>query len=125
MKPDWSKEQKASGERTRQAWEEFLSEAEKGEKIASEPFLNPEQAKIEQVRARYESELMRYPNVVGVSVGIRTKQSKPTGEPCLVVFVEKKISRDKLDKSEILPNQIEGIPVDVVEVGKIDALPMK
>jgi hypothetical protein len=36
--------------------------------------------------------------------------------------VERKIPRAKLDKSEILPSEIEGIPVDVVEVGKVETL---
>ena len=37
-------------------------------------------------------------------------------------YVEKKIPRSKLDKSAILPSDIEGIPVDVVEIGKVEAL---
>ncbi len=67
---------------------------------------------------------MRYPNVVGVAPGVRMVQGKPTGERCLVVYVERKIPRTKLKEDEILPREIEGVPVDVVEVGRVDALPM-
>ena len=66
---------------------------------------------------------MRYPNVIGVADGICTKPGKPTGEPCLVVVVERKIPPAKLAKDAILPDRIEGVPIDVVEVGKIEALP--
>lgn len=66
---------------------------------------------------------MRYPNVVGVGEGICTKRGKPTGERCLVVFVERKVPPAKLAKDESLPSRIEGVSVDVVEVGKIEALP--
>jgi hypothetical protein len=31
--------------------------------------------------------------------------------------------KSKLKKGEILPRKIEGVPVDVVEVGKVEPLP--
>ena len=43
------------------------------------------------VLARHEAELLRYPNVVAVAPGIRTKRGRPTGEACVVVYVERKI----------------------------------
>ena len=125
LKPSWSKKQQAAGEQMRRAWEEFFSTAEKAEETSEPPLLSrPEEQKIAAIRARHEAELMRYPNVVGVAEGIRTKRGKPTGEPCLVVYVERKIPKSKLRKSEILPRKIEGIPVDVVEVGKVEPLPV-
>ena len=121
--PDWSKEQKAKGEQMREAWEEFFSAAKSGKEISEEPLLGrEEETRIIQVLARHEAELLRYPNVVAVAQGIRTKGGKPTGEPCITVYVEKKIPLSKLDKSAILPSDIEGIPVDVVEIGKVEAL---
>lgn len=123
LKPSWSEEQRAAGEQLRQAWEEFFSAAGTAEETSKHPLLGrAEELRIAEVRARHEAELLRYPNVVGVAEGIRTKQGKPTGEPCLVVYVERKIPRAKLEKSEILPTEIEGIPVDVVEVGKVEPL---
>ena len=77
-----------------------------------------------EVRTRHEAELLRYPNVVGVDEGIRTKDGVPTGERCLVVYVERKVPRDQLAEAEILPGEIEGVSVDVVETGEITPLPM-
>jgi hypothetical protein len=122
LKPNWPDDQRAAGERFRQAWDDFFS--------ANPPGGSSEQlfpagtgpSKISEIRARHESELLRYPHVVGVSEGIRTKQGKPTGEHCLVVLVERKIPAGELDRGELLPDEVEGIPVDVVEVGKLEPL---
>ena len=120
---EWPEEQKAAGERLNQAWDEFFSAAEPAQEISESHLqIGDKQVRIAQIRARYESELLRYPNVVGVAEGIRTMEGKPTGEQCLVVYVEKKIPRSELEKSEILPSELEGIPVDVVEIGGIEAL---
>lgn len=81
-----------------------------------------EERRIAEVRARHETELLRYPNVVGVAEGIRTRQGKPTGERCLIVYVERKVPRGQLEGREILPSEIEGVPVDVVEVGRVEPL---
>lgn len=122
--PSWSREQRAAGERFRHAWEQFASRSQTTAATPAPPFPGgPAAGRIAEVRARHEAELMRYPNVVGVGDGICTKKGKPTGEPCLVVFVARKIPPKKLAKDQILPSRIEGIPVDVVEVGRIEALP--
>lgn len=123
LKPSWSKEQQAAGEQVRQAWEEFFSAAE--EETPEQLLLGrPEEQRIVAIQARHETELLGYPNVVGVASGIRTKGGKPTGERCLVIYVERKIPRDKLGEREILPSEIEGIPVDVVEAGRVEPLPL-
>jgi hypothetical protein len=84
--------------------------------------LRPERARLVEVRARHERELLRYPNVVGVTTGVRQRQGAPTGEPCLVVLVERKLPPDQLGPGELLPSEIEGVPVDVVESGSIRPL---
>ncbi len=123
IKPSWSKEQQAAGKQMHQAWEAFFAAAEKAENAPVKPLLDcAKEQRIAAIQARHESELLRYPNVAGIATGIRTKGGKPTGEPCLVVYVERKIPRANLGKKEILPRKIEGIPVDVVEAGKVEPL---
>lgn len=118
--PSWTKQQKAAGEKQRQAWEEFFSKSATEQETPFSPA--PENVNMAQARARHEAKLMRYPNVVGVATGIRVKGGKPTGEPCVVVFVQKKVARDKLKNDELIPGKIDDVPVDVVEVGKIEPL---
>ena len=123
LKPDWSVEQKAAGERLRLAWEGFFFDTEAADEPSGQSPLSREaELKIAEVRARHEAELLRYPKVIGVAEGIRVKQGKPTGELCLTVYVERKIPKSKLKKREVLPREIEGTPVDVVEAGRVEPL---
>lgn len=121
--PQWSDEQIEAGEQNRQAWEGFFSAAEPQNAGDESSNLKGEDAvKAAEIRARYEAKLLRYPNVVAVGEGIQTKQGRPTGLPCIIVFVERKIPPDELGEDELLPEELEGIPVDVVEAGGIVAL---
>lgn len=123
LKPHWPDDQRAAGERFREAWDQFFS-ASRSEETPEQPALSRARTlKIAEVQSRHESALLRYPHVVGVSQGIRAKQGRPTGEPCLVVFVDQKIPAEKLDPGDVLPKEMEGIPVDVVEVGRVEPLP--
>lgn len=74
-----------------------------------------------EVKERYESELLAKENVVGVGVGIRKRQGVYTGEVALIVMVRRKLPRAEVPEGDLLPEEIEGIPVDVQEVGAIDA----
>jgi hypothetical protein len=119
--PAWSDEQLAAGKRTHDAWEQFFSGTQRAH-APGRPGVQPEELRVAQVRARHEQELLRYPNVVGVAIGQRVHQGTPTGELCLVVYVERKVAPDQLAAGELLPAEVEGVPLDVVETGAIQAL---
>jgi hypothetical protein len=71
------------------------------------------------VKARYESELMRKANVIGVGVGFREKAGQLTDEITLVVNVTHKLPYSQLAPEDFVPREIEGVPVDVREIGEI------
>jgi hypothetical protein len=73
------------------------------------------------VRQRYEHELLSKPNVVGVGTGHRRKGGQPTADVAVVVMVDKKVPREQLAPADVIPTQIEGVPVDVQEVGELRA----
>jgi len=75
----------------------------------------------QEVKRRYEAELMRKPNVVGVGIGFRTRGSQRTDEVCIVVSVKTKLPALQLKRSDVLPASIEGVPIDVIETGVIRA----
>ena len=80
---------------------------------------------IEQARkakARYEQELMQLPNVVGVGIGFKHKNGQPTDEIAVVVNVSQKKPATDLNKQDLIPPELDGVPVDVQEVGIIRAL---
>lgn len=78
-------------------------------------------ARIAAVQSRHEGRLLRYPNVVGVSAGTRVRAGRPTGEPCLVVYVTAKVPAATLAESDRLPTVLDGVPVDVQQSGAVQA----
>ena len=123
LEPRWPEEERAAVERSRDAWEQFFASGGNEPGHGDLPLGDDQEPKARDVRARYEQELLRYPNVVGVTTGIRTRQGAPTREPCLVVYVERKVPAESLASDELLPAEIEGVPVDVVQTGTIEPLP--
>ena len=76
---------------------------------------------VRTIKARYESLLLAWPGVMSVGVGLRQRDDAPTDEICIVVTVRNKRTIDNLSPDKALPQQIEGVPVDVQESGDIVA----
>ena len=83
--------------------------------------LSPTQ-KVSQVKRAHQAELMAKANVVGVGVGFRQVGGQRTETVALVVMVSRKLPTAQLAPQDVLPREIEGVPVDVQEVGEIKAL---
>lgn len=79
-----------------------------------------EQAKL--VKARHEEELLNLPNVVGVGIGFIYKNGQPTNKVGIIVSVTAKKALADLAEADQIPGELEGVPVDVQEVGQIKAL---
>src|SRR3989338_5756648 len=84
--------------------------------------MKPTTAKIAKVLKQSETKLLKKSNVVGVGIGEKIKDGKRTGRICLKVYVEKKLAKEKLSKSDLVPPLISKIETDVVKVGKIRPL---
>ncbi len=76
---------------------------------------------IEAVKSRYEAELMRKANVVGVGVGLRQVSGLTTDEPAVVVSVTRKAPMSQLAPHDVIPRELDGVPVDVQVVGELRA----
>ncbi len=72
---------------------------------------------IAEIQARFDAWLMAFPNVVGTGIGYRRIAGSPTGELCLVALVRRKIPAKQLAADAVLPRELEGIAIDVVESG--------
>jgi len=77
---------------------------------------------IRAVRHAREKELMSKANVVGVGLGLRQRAGEHTGEPALVVMVSKKVPIEFLSPRDVIPASLDGVPVDVQEIGEVRAL---
>ena len=75
--------------------------------------------RIQVVKAAHEAKLLAKANVVGVGIGFRQEKHHRTNDEVLVVMVEKKVPRSQLAPEDIIPGQIDGVPVDVQESGRI------
>ncbi len=73
----------------------------------------------------HETRLFRKRNVVGVGIAKKVVGGRRTDEPCVVVFVERKVPRSQLRPNDLIPATIEAMKTDVVETGRIQALPAR
>ncbi len=77
------------------------------------------------LKNKYKDYIKSKPNVVGIGVGKRQIDEKMTDEKAVVVLVSRKVPEVSLRKEELIPRQLEGKTVDVVEVGEIHFLEEK
>lgn len=78
-------------------------------------------ARAQAVREGHTANLMGKANVIGVGIGLRRRGGKQVQEVALIVMVRHKLPRAMLAEGDVLPGAIDGVPVDVVEVGDIRA----
>ncbi len=116
----WSQTERAAGEKTATAWEAFFSGLRKDSIERAEEI--QETARIMEVQDKHEAELLAMDGVVGVTPSLKMKGEKPTKTWSLTVLVEKKSPPGKLPKGARLPKEMAGVKIDVVEVGKLEAL---
>lgn len=75
---------------------------------------------VRRIQERYQNELMTKRNVVGVAMGY--KNTDDHQDPAVIVLVEEKKPVSNLNRSDIIPREIDGVRTDVIEVGKLVAL---
>jgi len=61
-------------------------------------------------------------NVIGVGVGMKQVGFDRTKKPSVIVFVEKKVEKNNLSRSQVIPQEIDGVLTDVIEIGKVRLL---
>lgn len=79
-------------------------------------------AHVRDVKCAHESELLRLPNVVGVGIGLGQGRGCQAGVPTIVVSVTRKVPATQLDPADVIPTELEGVPVDVQVIGELRAL---
>jgi hypothetical protein len=79
-------------------------------------------AEISFIRGKHQKSIMDRDNVVGMGVGYKLHGGKQTDEMCVVVLVTKKLPRQALHPSAIIPHSLDGVSTDIIEVGDIKAL---
>jgi hypothetical protein len=116
----WTKAEHSAGQKVAAAWEDFFK-GKQGDIIERAEEIEAT-AKIVEVQDKHEQELLRLDNVVGVAASLKVKGDKPTKKWCLAVLVEKKLPLAEVAKASRIPAEVDGVPTDVVEVGKLEPL---
>jgi hypothetical protein len=80
-------------------------------------------SEIERVKRKYEPFLLQLRNVVGVSVGPKIIQGVQTTQPCIKVYVKRKVNEATLWPDQVIPKKLDGYPTDVEEIGSPRFLP--
>lgn len=78
--------------------------------------------RVQEVKRRHEQELLRKANAVAVGIGYCRRGGVQTRQVGIVVSVKRKVPVSELTPRDVIPAQIENVPVDVVETGEIRAL---
>jgi hypothetical protein len=78
-------------------------------------------AQVMAVHDKYTDELLKKPHVVGVSVGTTDSSDGQTGEPALVVLVNRLVPDDQISYADHIPFELDGVPVVIHEVGTLEA----
>ena len=76
---------------------------------------------IYQAKSDFEDRLFKMKNVVGVSVGTKITKGKDTGRECIRVYVEKKMPVFAVARQDLIPQNVEMVETDIIEVDRLDA----
>ncbi len=83
--------------------------------------LRAESERITAVLQEHQAKLLSQPNVVGVAVGFQKQAGLSTQNLALVVLVDTKVPQSTLNPEEGIPASIDGVLVDVQEIGPLNA----
>jgi hypothetical protein len=82
---------------------------------------SPEWERVQQAQDKYQDMLLRFPHVIGVAVGYATVAGQTTPEPALIVMVDAKVEAQGLANNDLIPQELDGVRVDVQEFGAFSA----
>jgi hypothetical protein len=77
----------------------------------------PDFAAVLDAKQRAKARLFAIPGVHAVGIGHKWVAGTVTGQPSVIVLVEKKKSLSEVALNEVIPPEVEGIPTDVFECG--------
>ncbi len=115
---EWSASERKSAQTSAKTWQDFFV---KGGATTQQTELEA-LGRVVEVRQLHEAELLALDGVVGVAESYKVKAGKPTKEWAIIVLVEEKHRKSGVSKRNFVPAEISGVPTDVMEVGKLEAL---
>ena len=74
--------------------------------------------RVKSVKEVHERELLAKQNVLGVGVGYKVVEGMRTDILAIIVMVREKVVEGLMQREDIIPREIDGVPVDVQEMGE-------
>lgn len=112
----WTDEERTTGEQVAGAWDAFFEAA------SAQVQTIEELGRVTEVKDRHEPVLLGMENVVGVATSQKVTAGQPTEQTSVTVLVERKLPRDDVPEESRVPEELDGVPTDVIEVGRLVAL---
>lgn len=78
--------------------------------------------RLREIKRKHRDQLMSLPNVSGVGIGRKVVGGKLTERFAIRIYVTKKVPKERLKKDALVPSEVEGVPTDVVQIGKLRRL---
>lgn len=78
--------------------------------------------KINELANKYREQILKIKNVIGVGCGYKEVQGRTTDEKSLMILVKEKLQEEDLNQHHVVPEQIEEVCTDVIEIGDIELL---
>lgn len=78
--------------------------------------------RLRQILDAHRDDILERPNVIGVGIGHKSQAGQKTDTLSIIAFVERKVPAGQLALTELVPPSLDGVPTDVVEVGRIRPL---
>ena len=78
--------------------------------------INTDLKHVAEIKRTYESQLLAKKNVFGCGIGYKEVGSEVTGTLSIVVFVDRKVPRNRLKARETIPVSLKDVNTDVVEL---------
>lgn len=75
--------------------------------------------------SKHQKNLFSKKNVVATGIGYKVTAGKRTDELCLICSVTHKLALSQLATQDVVPETVDGIPVDVIESGPVRALQLR
>ena len=70
---------------------------------------------------KHSKDLLSRANVVATGIGFKTAGGERTETPSIICSVEKRMEVSDLSPRDVVPSQLDGVPTDVIETGRIRA----
>jgi hypothetical protein len=77
--------------------------------------VDKERERVVRIKENIQDDLFKRKGVSGIDVDYKKRKGEATKQLSIVVHVDKKMPIDEIERDEMIPHEVDGIPTDVIE----------